>query len=224
MAGLDVIYRDEYRLEEFLGDPLVAGSPYSYREIVAREELPGVPDGTRELIETWHYNEYLVPEELGGRLRCLDEVFLLCRALSRHDVNLAALFGSTETVLEHKGGGLRLTGTKWPAGNAIRGRFVTTFARSGPSTFSLVLVDKTRLPAQSWSTRPFIPMVGLKRHDVSGIEFRDAPLTGDVFIGREGAGLAQVLKGLQVTRYFARDDGRGTADHPGLRVPAAALR
>jgi len=53
-------------LEEFLGDPLVAGSPYSYREIVAREELPGVPDGTRELIETWHYNEYLVPEELGA--------------------------------------------------------------------------------------------------------------------------------------------------------------
>lgn len=244
-------------LEEFLGDPLVAGSPYSYREIVAREELPGVPDGTRELIETWHYNEYLVPEELGGRLRCLDEVFLLCRALSRHDVNLAALFGSTmvaaipvwlsgslqlkrtladgllagglacfgvsepdhgsdlhstETVLEHKDGGLRLTGTKWPAGNAIRGRFVTTFARSGPSTFSLVLVDKTRLPAHSWSTRPFIPMVGLKRHDVSGIEFRDAPLTGDVFIGREGAGLAQVLKGLQVTRTATAAISLGTMD------------
>jgi len=244
-------------LERFLGDPLVPGSPYSYQQIVAREELPGVPDGTRELIETWRYHEYLVPEELGGRFRRLDEIFLLCRVLSQRDVNIATLFGSTmvaatpvwlsgsphlkrlladgllagglacfgvsepdhgsdlhatETVLERTPGGLRLTGTKWPAGNAIRGRFVTAFARSGPSTFSLVLVDKARLPAGSWSTRPFIPMVGLKRHDVSGIEFRDVPLPADAFIGREGAGLAQVLKGLQVTRTATAALSLGTMD------------
>jgi Acyl-CoA dehydrogenase, C-terminal domain len=89
---------------------------------------------------------------------------------------------------------------------------VTTFAKSGPSTFSLVLVDKARLPAGSWSARPFIPMVGLKRHDVSGIEFRDAALPGDVFIGREGAGLAQVLKGLQVTRTATAALSLGTMD------------
>jgi alkylation response protein AidB-like acyl-CoA dehydrogenase len=244
-------------LENFLGDPMVPGTPYSYREIVAREDFPGIPDGTRELVERWRYHEFLVPVELGGRLRSLDEVFLLCRTLSRRNLNIAAMFGSallaatpvwlsgspaqkralasefldgglacfgvseaehgsdlhaTETVLERKGEELRLTGTKWPVGNAIRGRFVTTLAKSGPAAFSLVLADKARLPADCWSTLPFVRMVGLKGHDVSGIEFRDAPLPGDAFVGPEGTGLAQVLKALQVTRIATAALSLGTMD------------
>lgn len=49
---------------------------------------------------------------------------------------------ATEAQLVATGDRFRLTGTKWPVGNATRGRFVTALARAGEEKFSLALVDK----------------------------------------------------------------------------------
>lgn len=107
---------------------------------------------------------------------------------------------------------LVLTGTKWPVGNATRGRFVTTYARTGSRDFSLILIDKEELAPDSWSVLPPVRTVGLRGHDLSGIVFADARIPADAVIGRRGAGLVQTLKTLQITRTAIAALSIGTMD------------
>jgi len=149
----------------------------------------------------------LATDIIGGGLACL--------ALSEreHGSDLRA----TETVLERSGGELLLSGTKWPAGNARRSRYVTVFARSGAESFSLVLVDKESLPAGTWSVLPQVKTVGLKGHDVSGLAFSSAPAGSRALLGADGMGLAQVMKTLQITRTVTAALSLGTMD-AALRI------
>lgn len=117
-----------------------------------------------------------------------------------------------EARADTAGGGLLLTGTKWPVGNATRGRFVTAYARTGPSDFSLLLVDKHELDPATWAPLPPVKTVGLRGHDLSGIEFTGARLPDDCVIGRRGAGLVQTLKTLQITRTAIAALSLGTMD------------
>lgn len=124
---------------------------------------------------------------------------LTCFGVS--EANNGSDLRSTETTACHDGDELVLSGTKWLVGNATRARFVTAFCRmDGDPRFSLVLVDKEQLDPGTWSNLPPIRTVGLRGHDLSGIEFREARLPGSAVIGREGIGLVQTLKALQITR------------------------
>ncbi|GAA2600494.1 acyl-CoA dehydrogenase [Actinomadura fulvescens] len=107
---------------------------------------------------------------------------------------------------------LVLSGTKWPVGNATRGRFVTTYARTGSRDFSLILVDKQTLDPATWSVLPPVRTVGLRGHDLSGIVFTGARLPADRVIGRRGSGLVQTLKTLQITRTAIAALSVGTID------------
>ncbi|MFI7234387.1 acyl-CoA dehydrogenase family protein [Streptomyces cyaneofuscatus] len=81
-------------LERTLGDPVTEGGPFSFAEIVAHEENDSLPPGAVELLRSWGFSGYLVPEEFGGRLRNLEDLFLLTRTLARRDLTLAVMFGS----------------------------------------------------------------------------------------------------------------------------------
>ncbi|MFI0482359.1 acyl-CoA dehydrogenase family protein [Actinomadura sp. 9N215] len=119
---------------------------------------------------------------------------------------------ASESEAEQQGDDLVLTGTKWPVGNATRGRFVTTYARTGARDFSLILVDKTELDPDTWSTLPPVRTVGLRGHDLSGVAFSGARVPADRVIGRRGSGLVQTLKTLQITRTAIAALSVGTMD------------
>ncbi|WP_216858494.1 acyl-CoA dehydrogenase family protein [Actinomadura verrucosospora] len=135
---------------------------------------------------------------------------LACFGVSEADHGSDVMASESEAVSED--GALVLTGTKWPVGNATRGRFVTTYARTGARDFSLLLVDKTTLDPGSWSTLPPVRTVGLRGHDLSGVAFDGARLPADCVIGRRGAGLVQTLKTLQITRTAIAALSVGTMD------------
>ncbi|MFW3459431.1 hypothetical protein ACN24K_00095 [Streptomyces microflavus] len=53
-------------LERTLGDPAAESGPFSFAEIVAHEENDSLPPGAVELLRSWGFSGYLVPEEFGG--------------------------------------------------------------------------------------------------------------------------------------------------------------
>ncbi|WP_067456137.1 acyl-CoA dehydrogenase family protein [Actinomadura macra] len=119
---------------------------------------------------------------------------------------------ASESRAEQEGDGLVLNGTKWPVGNATKGRFVTTYARTGTRDFSLLLVDKRELAPECWSVLPPVRTVGLRGHDLSGVAFTNARLPASCVIGRKGSGLVQTLKTLQITRTAIAALSVGTMD------------
>ncbi|MFA1541120.1 acyl-CoA dehydrogenase family protein [Actinomadura monticuli] len=119
---------------------------------------------------------------------------------------------ASESEAEIQGDELVLTGVKWPVGNATRGRFVTTYAKTGPRDFSLILVDKRELDPAVWSTLPPVRTVGLRGHDLSGVAFSGARVPAERVIGRRGSGLVQTLKTLQITRTAIAALSVGTID------------
>lgn len=135
---------------------------------------------------------------------------LACFGVSEadHGSDVAA----SESQAEREGEDLVLNGTKWPVGNATRGRFVTTYAKTGPRDFSLLLVDKRELAPDCWSVLPPVRTVGLRGHDLSGVMFIDARIPADCVIGRRGSGLVQTLKTLQITRTGIAALSVGTMD------------
>ncbi|TDD71414.1 acyl-CoA dehydrogenase family protein [Actinomadura rubrisoli] len=119
---------------------------------------------------------------------------------------------ASQAQARSEGEDLVLNGTKWPVGNATRGRFVTTYAKTGSRDFSLLLVDKRELAPQCWSVLPPVRTVGLRGHDLSGVAFTDARVSADCVIGRRGSGLVQTLKTLQITRTAIAALSVGTMD------------
>ncbi|CAL9414438.1 acyl-CoA dehydrogenase family protein [Streptomyces sp. enrichment culture] len=132
-----------------------------------------------------------------------------------------------EVVAEPLAGGYRVTGEKWLINNATRGRLVCLLARTdpggGPRGFSLLLVDKDRLPPGSYRTLPKVPTLGIRGADISGIAFDGAPVGADCLVGREGEGPETVLKALQITRSLCTALSLGAADH-GLRLALGFAR
>lgn len=245
-------------LERFLGDPRQPGTPFSYRDIVESEETGDLPAKAVEMLKLWGFQGFLVPEQFGGRLRTLEEFFLITRTISRRNLTIAIMFGSAflgalpvwlwgsteqkenlageilggtlasfavseadhgsdisagETIAGREGSEFALTGSKWPIGNATRARFVTILARMGDGrNFSLFLADKEQLDPGTWANLPPVKTVGLRGHDLSGITFDGCRLPTSAIIGREGVGLGQTLKLLQITRTSVAALSLGTMD------------
>ncbi|MBT2491906.1 acyl-CoA dehydrogenase family protein [Streptomyces sp. ISL-96] len=118
-------------------------------------------------------------------------------------------------------GGYRLDGEKWLINNATRADLVTVLARTGPKggarAFSLLLVDKSRLPKTVWHPVPALPTHGVRGADISGISFTGAEIPADALIGAEGEGLEIILKGFQITRTLCSAMTLGMADQ-ALRI------
>ncbi|MEU5726965.1 acyl-CoA dehydrogenase family protein [Micromonospora sp. NPDC047738] len=143
----------------------------------------------------WLWGSARQKRELAGELLSGG---LACFGVSEADHGSDLL--STEGTLVRENGGFRLNAAKWPVGNATRARFVTVLARTGEHDLSLALVDKQQLSDGAVRNLPFVRTLGLKGHDLSGVEFHDAVLPGDALVGPPGIGVTQVLKTLQITR------------------------
>ncbi len=117
--------------------------------------------------------------------------------------------------------GYSVSGEKWLINNASRGHMVCVLARTdsggGPRGFSLLMIDKRRLPAESYRCTHAMATHGIRGADISGIRFSGAPVAREALIGAPGAGLEIVLKGLQLTRTLCTALSLGAADQ-ALRI------
>jgi alkylation response protein AidB-like acyl-CoA dehydrogenase len=112
---------------------------------------------------------------------------------------------------------IEISGVKWPANNATRGRAMTVLARTsdqpGPRSLSLVLVDKRRVDGRTLTPEPKIVPHGLRGADISGLAMRRTLVEADMLVGAPGHGLELVLKSLQLTRPLSTALSLGAADH-----------
>lgn len=124
---------------------------------------------------------------------------------------------ATGTAAVSTSDGFRLTGRKQPVNNATRSELVCVLARTGaendPRGLSLFLVDKHRLPGDTFRCLPKLLTHGVRGADISGIEFLAAPLGPDTLVGQLGNGMPTVLRALQVTRVMCTGLSLGAADH-----------
>lgn len=127
-----------------------------------------------------------------------------------------------DAVDSHTGGGpdgagFRLHGEKWLINNATRGHAVCVLARTRDGGtargYSLFLVEKSELNAESFDTLPKEPTHGIRGADISGISFDFAFVPASTLVGPEGHGLEIVLKALQLTRTMCCYLSLGASDH-----------
>ncbi|GLX54183.1 acyl-CoA dehydrogenase [Streptomyces hygroscopicus subsp. hygroscopicus] len=114
-----------------------------------------------------------------------------------------------------------VSGEKWLINNATRGSVLSLLTRTrpdgGPRGFSVLLVDKRELDADTYRHLPKIRTLGIRGADISGIAFDGARVPKGALVGAEGAGLEIVLKALQLTRTMCAALSLGAGDH-GLRL------
>jgi alkylation response protein AidB-like acyl-CoA dehydrogenase len=122
-------------------------------------------------------------------------------------------------------GGYVLDGRKWLIGNGQRSSFATVLAASEPS-YGLFLIDfaatgKTDKTGNTGNTGvqrlPKVRTLGLRGHDLSGLEFRGCRVDQGALLGRAGRGIEMVSGMLQFTRTLVGGMSLGAAD-TALRI------
>lgn len=134
---------------------------------------------------------------------------------------------ASETTARRTEDGYLLEGCKWLINNVRLARFLCLLVREperqGLRSLSLLLVDLTRLPAESYELLPRISTHGLRGADIAGIRFRDAPVPAEACIGRPGRGLELTAQSLAVTRTLVPALSLGALD-TALRCTVDFLR
>ncbi|WP_271770331.1 acyl-CoA dehydrogenase family protein [Aquimarina algiphila] len=76
-------------LEEFLKSPFDESSVVSFKKSAALDENEIFPYQEIEELHKWRYNEYYIPEQLGGKLKSFEELLFLTRSISRRDLSIS---------------------------------------------------------------------------------------------------------------------------------------
>ncbi|GAA2259242.1 acyl-CoA dehydrogenase [Streptomyces ruber] len=111
---------------------------------------------------------------------------------------------ANEMRAERVAGGWLLTGEKWLIGNATVADTMVVHARTGerngPGAYSIFLVDKWSLDADTVEELPVEKLHGLRALDLSGLRLKGAFVPDSALVGAEGQGLEIALKSTQVAR------------------------
>lgn len=83
------------RLEQELGSPMNPLEPFSFKHSVELDELEEFPSAMCHLLEEWGLQDYYVPAAYGGKQGGFDELFTLCRVVSRRDLSVAIAHSKT---------------------------------------------------------------------------------------------------------------------------------
>jgi alkylation response protein AidB-like acyl-CoA dehydrogenase len=148
-----------------------------------------------------------------GQLVCNGSIVSLALTESIHGSDLLANDFSAEPHQD----GFSLNGEKWTINNATRGDLLSIFARTdkkGDSRgYSIFLVEKDKLPQQSYTCLDKLKTHGIRGADISGIKLKDAWVSSTAVVGKVGHGLETVLKALQVTRTLCAALSTGAVDN-----------
>ncbi len=79
--------------EQYLGNPAQADNPVNFKQILLHDEQESLARGHIKHIQDWGFMGYIVPENLGGTLKSLDEVYLLDKVIARRDITVAIVLG-----------------------------------------------------------------------------------------------------------------------------------
>ncbi|MFI1395434.1 acyl-CoA dehydrogenase [Streptomyces sp. NPDC020681] len=100
--------------------------------------------------------------------------------------------------------GYLMSGAKHVINNVVRAEALVLFSRTddtvGSRSHSVLLVDKSRIPADRYRYLPRYETVGVRGCQNAGVEFSDCPLPADALIGRPGDGVELALRSFQITR------------------------
>jgi alkylation response protein AidB-like acyl-CoA dehydrogenase len=81
-------------LESHLGDPGQPEVAFSFAQALQHDEREEYPLAAQSGIDTWDLAEFLIPVDLGGRLRTAEELLALIRVVARRDLTVAISFGA----------------------------------------------------------------------------------------------------------------------------------
>jgi alkylation response protein AidB-like acyl-CoA dehydrogenase len=184
------------------------------RAVAGRDLTVAVAHGKTFLgaVSTWVAGTEGQCRALAGEIAAGSEV---CWGLSERTGGSDLLAG--RLAARRDGSGWLLDGEKWLINNGTRARFACVLARTrdagGPRGFSLLLVDKDKLPAGRCRPLPKEPTHGIRGADISGFSLSGARVPSVALIGAEGSGFETVLKSMQLTRVVATALSLGAGDH-----------
>ena len=88
-----------WALECHLGDPRRPGVVFSFAQALQHDETEDYPLPAQSSIDVCELAEYLIPVDLGGRLRSTEELLALIRVVARRDLTVAISFGANLLAL-----------------------------------------------------------------------------------------------------------------------------
>ncbi|WP_405997576.1 acyl-CoA dehydrogenase [Streptomyces sp. NBC_00829] len=100
--------------------------------------------------------------------------------------------------------GFVMSGAKHVINNVERAEALVLFSRTedspGSRSHSVLLVDKSDVPADRYRYLPRYETVGVRGCRNAGVEFTDCPLPADALVGKLGDGVELALRSFQITR------------------------
>ena len=211
---------NRWRLQDYYVPAQLGGKLSSYEELLSLMRVAARRDLT---VAIAHAKTYLgaVAVWVGGNDAQKQDLAKLIREPSQVALALTEReHGSdllrSEVYATRSENGFLLSGEKWLVNNATRSAALTVFARTepsgGPRGFSLLLVEKKKLDAASYTHLDRVKTHGIRGTDISGIRFTECLLPETALIGMPGGGLEIILKALQITRTIIPALSLGAGD------------
>lgn len=125
-------------------------------------------------------------------------------AIAYHELAHGNDFVRNEFRATPTAGGFVMSGAKHVINNVERAEALVLFSRTedtvGSRSHSVLLVDKSVVPADRYRYLPRYETVGVRGCRNAGVEFTDCPLPADALVGKLGDGVELALRSFQITR------------------------
>ncbi|MDY8138356.1 acyl-CoA dehydrogenase family protein [Aquimarina sp. 2201CG5-10] len=82
-------YKTVEELERYLGSPFDDDNVISFKNSADMDEDEIFPRKAINFLHDWDYNQYYIPQALGGKLKSFEELLFLSRVLSRRDLSIS---------------------------------------------------------------------------------------------------------------------------------------
>lgn len=79
--------------EHYLGNPEQSDTLVNFKQILLHDELESLDREHLKFIQDWGFMSYIIPQNIGGTLKSLDEIYLLDKAIARRDITVAIVLG-----------------------------------------------------------------------------------------------------------------------------------
>ncbi|KTD35338.1 isovaleryl CoA dehydrogenase [Legionella moravica] len=93
MPSLNDLIRLLESFERYLGNPQDTKTPVNYMQILVHDEQESLDWEQLNYIRDWGFMKYIIPQNIGGSLHTLDEVYLLSKVIARRDITAAVALG-----------------------------------------------------------------------------------------------------------------------------------